>query len=159
MTGVEMFCKDLEGNVTTPIEFNLGFEDAVLRCQYTSYYGPRRELISCVCMCKNFLKLLKYRTLCKCMYDHARFSFVMNDASKPVADLYKQRNLKRNTFYFSRPYKKYFQNMLSYQSYLLMLPVCIRTQIFFFFCLTRRKEKGKRKIQCLSTSMFFFIAF
>lgn len=32
MTGVEMFCKDLEGNVTTPIEFNLGFEDAVLRC-------------------------------------------------------------------------------------------------------------------------------
>ncbi|XP_037782693.1 uncharacterized protein LOC119579041 [Penaeus monodon] len=35
MTGIELYCKDLAGTVTSPIRFNLGFSDAVLRSAST----------------------------------------------------------------------------------------------------------------------------
>ncbi|XP_069979341.1 vitelline membrane outer layer protein 1 homolog [Penaeus vannamei] len=33
MTGVELYCKDLAGTATTPIRFNQGFSDAVMRSE------------------------------------------------------------------------------------------------------------------------------
>ncbi|XP_047477334.1 uncharacterized protein LOC125030958 [Penaeus chinensis] len=39
MTGLELYCKDLAGTVTTPIKFNLGFSDAVVRPQDTCQGG------------------------------------------------------------------------------------------------------------------------